>query len=165
MSSEIEQLIEDQKVKYFYEIRRILNKNSYLFTRFTDATPQEDMNEGFDAVFSFPEVKIPIRIRNFEYQRYMDITIRSKSACNQKTEIHKLREGFGDYYFYCWLDKERRHIEKYAIIDLHKFRSVLVNEQPDSSKKNTDGTEFFVFTVDRLVKTNSIVMFEIIRQP
>ena len=35
-------------------------------------------------------------------EKYMDITIRSKTALCNKTEIDKIKAGAGDYYFYCW---------------------------------------------------------------
>ena len=76
--------------KYFNTIRRILNSKSYVFTKFVEATPKQDMEEGFDSIFSFPDVKIPIRIRDYKYLNYRDITIRSRSYYGMRTEIDTL---------------------------------------------------------------------------
>lgn len=156
--SQIDEKIQDQKVLHFNTIRKILNKYSYLFTRFEEATIEQDTMEGFDVIFSFPDVKIPIRIRDFKYQSYMDFTIRSRSFYGMETEIHKLKKGFGDFYFYSWLS-ERNRIEKYIIVNLDRFRNVI--DSPKAEKKyNKDNTEFMSYPMDLLIKSDSLIIYE-----
>lgn len=156
---EIEALIKQQKIDHFSTIRKILNKCSYMFTQFHEATEVQDKTEGFDAIFSFPDVKIPIRIRNFNYQKYMDITVRSRAKYGGETEIDKLRKGFGDYYLYCWLGDGNKFIEKFVIVNLSVFRSTVL-ETPKEKRANGDGTEFYCYTLDQLIKSNSVTIYE-----
>lgn len=160
-SAEITTVIKSQQLQFFSQIRRILNKNSYMFTNFTESTIDQDMFECFDAVFSFPDVKIPIRIRNYSYQKYLDFTIRSRTRYGNKTEIDKLKEGFGDYYFYCWLNESNVRIERYMIIDLNAFRKDVIHT-PDSEMSNTDGSGFVTFKLYRIIQT-SVMIFEYLR--
>lgn len=156
---EIETVIKQQKIAHFSTIRKILNKCSYMFTQFQEATEIQDKTEGFDAIFSFPDVKIPIRIRNFSYQKYMDVTVRSRSKYGGKTEIDKLRDGFGDYYLYSWLGDGNKRIEKFIIINLKIFRESII-ENPNGRRRNDDGTEFWCYSLDQLIKSNSVVIYE-----
>ncbi len=146
--------------KYFNTIRRILNSKSYVFTKFVEATPKQDMEEGFDSIFSFPDVKIPIRIRDYKYLNYRDITIRSRSYYGMRTEIDKLREGFGDYYFYGWETKESNGIYCYAIFSIKNFVESGLIDEPDSQRQNYDGTEFYCYSLDKMIKKNVIILYE-----
>jgi TPP-dependent trihydroxycyclohexane-1,2-dione (THcHDO) dehydratase len=157
--NEIEQQIKVLNTKFFPLIQRILNRYSYVFTRFSEATKLQDQTEGFDAIFSFPDVKIPVRIRKFKYQKYMDFTVRSQTVMRAKTEIHKLQEGFGDYYFYAWADETDTKIEKYIIIDLNVFRKSII-KTPDEIRDNSDDTQFYTYSFDRLMKENAIIVYE-----
>lgn len=129
------------------------------------ATLKEDTEQGFDAVLSFPDVKIPIRIRKHEYLKYMDLTIRSKSKYNNKTEIDKLKEGFGDYYFYAWTDetktsKGNNNILTYMILDLSVFRNTVLENPSIKDKPNFDGTCFNTYTMKQLQDNGIVKVFE-----
>lgn len=136
--------------------RRLLSHMAHLI-RFREATPEEDMQEGFDFVLSADSAKIAIRIRR-PGCNYRDFTVRAQVPTGAKTEIHKIREGKGDIYFYAWTDvidgKER--ITDYWLIDLDKFRN------GDSIKKenflgNGDGTGFFSYSLDSLLRDDAII--------
>lgn len=161
----IEQKIKDLNSKYLPQVRRILINKAYIFTRFREATLKEDQEYGFDAVLSFPDVKIPIRIRKNEYLKFMDLTIRSKYGNGSKTEIHKIMEGFGDFYFYGWSDetnlkKQNNKIVTYMILDLNIFRNTILDRPTFKDKANGDGTYFNCYNRDLLFNNNVVKVFE-----
>jgi hypothetical protein len=158
--NQIEQIITDLNVKYLKQVKSILLKNSYIFTNFREATPKEDMENGFDAVISFPDVKIPIRIRQNKYLQYMDLTIRSESRYGAKTEIHKIKEGFGDYYFYAWANQNNNSIISYMILDLNVFRQTIIDQPIIYNMANPDGTKFHIYSRELLIKNRIIKIIE-----
>ena len=158
---EIEQSIKLLNDKYFRQIQRILNKNSYLFTSFTESTPKEDKEEGFDSVFTVNQIKIPIRIRQYYYyKRFRDITIRSKSYHDKETEIHKLKKGFGDYYFYAWENEAGCNIIAYTIFDIKKFVKSGLIDNECSENRNNDGTMFKSYSLEKLIKNDVLIFYE-----
>jgi len=161
-SQQISTSIHELNSRHFQTIRKILTRNCHIFTAFKEATPQQDMEEGFDSVFSFPDVKIPIRIRSNQYLKYRDITIRSRSYHNKKTEIDKIREGKGDYYFYAWENKNNS-IACYCIFDIAKFISSGLIDNPTSKKRNNDGTEFYTYSIEDMIKNDTMVIYEQIK--
>lgn len=161
MNDVIQEQIKFLNNLYFPVIRKILNKNSYLFTKFIEATPKQDMEEGFDSIFMFPDVKIPIRIRKNCFLKYRDVTIRSKSGYGNPTEIDKIRAGCGDYYFYGWENEKRTNIFCYTIFDLKKFVNTGVIDFPtDSDIPNGDGTFFNSYSLESLIKEDVVILYE-----
>lgn len=161
----IEETIKQLNNKYLLQVRKILVSKAYIFTKFRESTLKEDREQGFDAVLSFPDVKIPIRIRQNKYLQYMDLTIRSKSKYNLKTEIHKIKEGFGDFYFYAWSDetpmkKENNKIVSYMILDLNVFRNTIIDRPTQTDKPNGDGTCFNCYNRLLLLDNKVIRIFE-----
>lgn len=160
MSVAIEKKIKMLNDKHLPTVLRILNRYSYIFTKFREATKEEDTQQGFDAVFSFPDVKIPVRIRNYSAVKFLDFTIRSQTTYTD-TEIDKLKKGFGDYYFYAWETQNGLSIGRYMIINLNKFRNTgLINYPSSKNVDNGDGTKFNVYCMDKLIKNNIVVIYE-----
>jgi len=110
---------------------------------------KEDSNLSFDA--KFHDKKISIRIRNNEYLKYPDLTIRSKSKNNGKTEIDKIKEGMAEIYFYGYLDKDRNRLVKIRVVSVDAIRR-LIQKKKYELKKNSDGTEFFTFLFSDIKK-------------
>ena len=158
----IEQQIKDLNQRYFPQIKRILNKNSYMFSELLEATPQQDYKEGFDSIFTFNDIKIPLRIRKYEYAKeYRDVTIRSRTRSNGETEIDKIKQGFGDYYFYAWECEDRKRLFCYLIFDLKKFNSSgLVLRPSDPDIPNGDGTSFNAYRIFDLIMANALLIYE-----
>lgn len=164
LMNKVERQIKDINDRHFRSIQKILNKNSYLFTDFVEATPQQDQEEGFDAIFSFPDVKIPIRIRKNYAMQWRDITIRSKSQFGHQTEIDKILDGKGDYYFYGWEAKDNRKLACYTIFDISKFIDTGIAISPDikdkPNKGKNDNTCFNIYNMKRLIKQDVILIYE-----
>lgn len=126
------------------------------------ATAKDDMENGFDFVFTMGNFTVPVRIRKPDC-RYRDFTIRTQSRGRGRTEIHKLIDGAGDVYFYAWTayagDKEK--IIDWILIDLHTFRaSYLMAGQFLRTKRevpNGDGTKFISFRMQELSEAGCII--------
>jgi hypothetical protein len=148
--------------KYSPQIYRIINRIVYKFTELFPSTEYQDTKECFDVVYKCNEIRIPVRIRKHQYISFSDFTVRSRSYQNNRTEYHKLKDGFGDYYVYCWENASRSKIHSYMIIDLHSFRKSGTINKPENSGKNTDGTEFMSWSLTTLAKSNSLMMYEVL---
>lgn len=93
-----------------------------------------------------------VRIRRHDCD-YRDLTIRSISRNGGKTELQKLREGFGDWYIYCWTN-EKQQINEWMLINLNCVRESGLLGIYREDIPNGDGTFFRVvsFTELRLNK-------------
>lgn len=122
------------------------------------ASAKDDMEKGFDFVFTMGDITVPVRVRTPSC-KFRDFTIRSKSRHGFKTEIDKLREGFGDVYFYGWTKWEQGQevIIEWCLINLNRFReSGLANiEKPQTS--NGDGTCFINYKLKELEENHCII--------
>lgn len=154
--------IKELNDKYFNSIKRILIKNAHIFSEFIEATPKQDMEDGFDSIFRFNDIKIPIRIRKYVFaEKYRDVTIRSKARYGSRTEIDKIRDGYGDYYFYAWENKDSTSIYCYLIFDIKKFISAnIVNNPSASDIPNGDGTYFNSYNISEMIKKDVIIIYE-----
>ncbi len=141
------------------EVIKILIDHAKYFIDFMPASEEEDMKHATDYVIKFKGGKIAIRVRRSHY-KYRDLTIRTYSN-GHKTEIHKILEGFADYYFYGWIDGVGK-IDEYLLVDLDKLRgSGLLKEWEKYSKRNRDGrtgflpiSPFALITCDVLIDYN-----------
>lgn len=85
------------------------------------ASEQEDQEHAFDYLVTLSEGKIACRIRRPECD-YRDFTIRAWRASGSKTELSKIKEGFGQWYLYAWAKDEKTFIS-WVFIDLDKLRT------------------------------------------
>ena len=119
------------------EVQRIIAP--YLF----QAAPFfEDTQQATDLmILTAKDKRIAVRIRRSGYaMRYpFQFTIRAR-ANGCKTEIHKIREGFGDYFFYGHSSNDATEaIGKWMLLDLDVFRNEERALNPHSVV-NRDGT-------------------------
>jgi len=118
---------------------------------FINVAPMEkDCNEATDLiVMQTTGASIACRVRQNNYRFFNDMTIRSKTRNNKYTEISKIIDGFGQYYFYGWADKNEEHIEKWLLGDLNVFRAHLIRKGCmnvlSNEIANGDGTWFVSF--------------------
>lgn len=107
---------------------------------------------------------IACRVRRPGYaDRYpWEITIRSQRDSGMRTELVKLREGWGDWMFYGHASEDPGAVERWFLIDLHAWRGEFIRDgfaaalgkplryrgalKPQS---NGDGTHFVAFDVRR----------------
>ena len=127
---------------YKPHIRRILKENAGYFLEFEDASEDTDMKEATDILINIRGASIAVRVR--KDTRYRDLTIRSECG-GYKTEIDKIKEGFGRWYLYLWVNDNEKTVNDWMIIDLNKLRECGILEEVKTSIMNRDGRTGFKF--------------------
>lgn len=102
-------------------------------------------------VLNARDLRIAARVRRPNYaSRYpYEFTIRSHVTSGCQTEITKVINGFGDWFFYGHSDSESK-ICRWFLVDLAAFRAALIRGKlslSDREKDNGDGTKFLPFDV------------------
>lgn len=124
---------------------------------------EEDAERNTDLmVLKLDAVRIGCRIRKNSYLRsYGDeFTIRQgRPKTGNKTELTKVIEGWGDYFFYGFCDEDEHRLSAWMIGDLKVFRLWFATElwrlppgrSPGFEKANFDGSSTFIsFKIDDL---------------
>lgn len=130
---------------------------------------EEDTQHACDLIImKARDMRIAARIRKYHYSlSYGDeFTIRCKTQYNQKTEIHKIIEGWGDWFFYGFANETEEDISKWFLIDLHVLRRNRLQKQPVKTgvQDNFDQTGFrwfkiWSFTPDILIASSQPIDF------
>jgi len=146
--------------QFFNSISDILKIYFGYNTQIIVAPKELDLEKATDYLLDMDSSHIACRIRKMEYhEKFADITIRSFRSSGATTELEKLANGFGDYYFYGWGDPP--YITYFEIINLHKIRPLIkqlfVQVQSGKIKEipNTDGRTRFV-----TIKPESLVFYQ-----
>lgn len=117
-----------------------------------EAPERDDQERNTDLiVLRLDAVRIGCRIRKFDQIRYADeFTIRAGRPSGAKTELAKVIEGWGDYFFYGFADAKEQSLHRWIVGDLKAFRIwhsrelVRNNGQaPGFRKQNHDGSSSF----------------------
>lgn len=111
-------------------------------------------------VLKMEAVRITCRIRRYEYfAKYPDeITIRAGRPSGVKTELTKIIESWGDYFFYGFSDPEEKALQAWKLCRLNAFRvwfnrCIVANKGliPGRRKVNDDGSSSFIaFSADKI---------------
>lgn len=113
---------------------------------------EEDQQRNTDlVVLRLDAVRIGCRVRKNDQMRYCDeFTIRSGRPSGVKTELTKIIEGWGDYFFYGFADAEENRLALWLVGDLKAFRiwysRQLVRGKgvpPGSRQNNRDNSSSF----------------------
>jgi hypothetical protein len=126
-----------------------------------EAPVEEDQEHNTDLiVLTLKPVRVACRIRRNEYlAKYPDeFTVRSSVPSGAKTELTKIIEGWGDYFFYGFADEARLKIAAWTLCDLSVFRiwfnrgifRLGAGQTPGQIMKNSDGTSFHAFNLEDL---------------
>lgn len=170
MGGSIGEIVSEDK-RWMRHYQECLMRNVRSISGINQSTAEQDMTEGFDYVFDWASKKIAVRRRAYSYyKRFGDFTIRSSSYYGGTTEIHKIRDGFGDVYLYVWEDKicekpdkngkKRIKIYYFLIVDLHQFRESGLAFQERKMTNNGDGTGFVSYSVEELFKADCLLACE-----
>jgi hypothetical protein len=141
--------------RFMPEVKRICGE--YLIS---ESPYEEDCQRNTDLiVLRLDNIRIGCRIRRFEYadNYHAEFTIRS-SRPNNKTELAKIVEGWGDYFFYGFSDANQAELACWFLGDLNVFRLWFSGQiikmggiMPGIPKENHDGSsDFRVFRIDDL---------------
>jgi hypothetical protein len=119
---------------------------------------KQDTEEATDYILSVNKICVAVRNRKYEYKKYKDITIRCISNKNNKTELDKIKEGYGDVYLYCWQTEEGNNIDSYVLVDLNKLRySNILSVDREILANRNDNAKFITISIDELDKINCLI--------
>ena len=135
--------------KFLPEIKSVLG--TYLIA---EPPMEEDAERNTDLmVLRLDAVRIGCRIRKHQYlAQYSDeFTIRAGRPSGAKVELTKIIEGWGDYFFYGFCNKDESGLEAWALCDLNVFRRWYMAQlyrsaagyKPGMGKDNHDGSSSF----------------------
>lgn len=141
--------------RFLPQIKRILGEHLI-----GEPPVEEDAERNTDLiVLRLDAVRIACRVRKNKYLHYTDksgsardqFTIRSGRPSGVKTELTKIVEGWGDYFFYGFSNPEETKLDHWLLGDLKALR-LFINRQlaqhkhPWWERKNADGSsDFCVF--------------------
>lgn len=143
------------------QIKKLIRKTIPEVYDFRISTTFEDTKLSFDCIFhnykNNKNTKVSIRLRNYYYRRYNDITIRSRSQHDFQTEYDKLInfDTTDHLYFYGVLNPSEDTIIKGYLIDVDRMKKYGLLQTPDghyenTNEKGTDNTEFYTYNIERL---------------
>lgn len=142
----------DDKVisdKFLPEIKRILGEHLI-----GEPPVEEDAERNTDLiVLGLEAVRIACRVRSHQYLLSFpfDFTIRTSRPKGTKTELTKIVEGWGRYFFYGFSDPVGDKLAKWFIGDLNVFRLWFLRQlcisngkMPGLLRKNNDNSSDFI---------------------
>jgi hypothetical protein len=127
---------------------------------------EQDRHEASDlVVLVAANAKIACRVRRPGYaEKYPgQFTVRSRRENGATTELRKMLDGWGDWFFYGHATGIETRIHPWWLLDLKSFRAHLL--RPDSRKvikhaeqANGDGTFFRWFAIDTFPQDPRLVI-------
>lgn len=151
MCYEIQRKVSDA---YLPAFKDILEKNSMNFLSMKVSDEHKDMKEATDMIIKIEGGDVALRVRDASI-KYRDLTIRSRTKFGGKTELQKLKEGFGDWYLYGW--GRQRIIEEYVLVDLDRMRDFKILDKNRKEIPNGDGTYFVNIDLGELEMCGCII--------
>lgn len=152
------------------ELKGIIFEYPEIFMYINKSTQIEDTQYATDFVIKLTNrsieknkssLDVAVRVREPGCTK-RDLTIRAKTRCNVKTEIDKIKEGYGHIYLYCWRGKNGK-IGDYMIINIDRLRSSNLLEKKRGIIPNKDGTGFIAISINELNESNCILKNKIAR--
>ena len=143
---------------YYPQIQAILAQNALHFISFSVADRESDMKRATDFIATVEDGAVAVRIRREDLlPRYRgELTIRSQQG-GHRTELHKIRDGFGKYYLYCWENKDNE-LTRWMLISIDKLRNTGLIYDGRRTIPNTDGkTGLVAYTWKELQDNDCII--------
>lgn len=117
-----------------------------------EGTEDEDQKEATDYVVHVASGTIACRVRR--NCRYRDLTLRASRPSGVRTELAKIKDGWGRWYLYMWADEDS--IEDWIFVDMDGLRdSGLLNGE--RRQRNPDGVTFLPLPVPELDAAGCLV--------
>lgn len=141
---------------YNKQVMSIIKQQAIHFFDISSASTERDMKCATDFTLRFKGGDIAVRLRR-PFKDKRDLTIRSHRNSGAKTELAKIREGFGAWYFYGWIDRSDI-ISEWILVDLDKVRSSGLLDKERRPIPNTDGATFFIaISLEELCEAGCLV--------
>lgn len=149
----------DLEHKFKFEITNHIN-NAMPNIRFKKgivsvSSDYEDGNLSFDMVLN-SKIGISVRIRNFKYMKYNDLTIRYRSKAGGYCEFEKIKNGLSDIYFYAYMNENKDKLIKIRICEVNAIRK-LIDKKKYNIYNNYDGTKLATFKFLDIFKENGAI--------
>lgn len=141
--------------KYLPQVIKILRENINHLVEIKVAPDRKDMTQAVDLVIRLQGGNVAVRLRRSNC-KYRDLTIRAKRDSGTKTELAKIKQGFGKWYFYGWIN-ERDKVYEWMLIDLDKMRSSELLEKKRLIP-NDDGTYFIAISKQELKSVGCLIL-------
>lgn len=148
---------------YRPEVKRIIRQNLSSFLVVLEVAPIEiDMKEVGDFVVNSNHGHIASRIRRPDVT-WRDLTIRTRSRNGGITELEKIRQGLGKWYFYGWADGKMPYgngkLKDWMFIDLDIFRTSGLAFCDDRSEipNKDEKTAFYAYSDNELIYSDCLV--------
>lgn len=138
---------------YTDAVKDILKQNAMHIVTIAVAQDNLDKQQATDMTITISGGCVAVRVRR-DNTRYRDLTIRSRTKFGGKTELAKIREGFADWYLYCWT--KDGNISEWIIVDLDCLRESGLLDLSRKEIPNGDGTYFVNVTIAELRANNCI---------
>lgn len=154
--------------------QKLMMLPSGVFLDFTKADIKRDYEEATDLILEIAGGTMAVRIRR---NKYLEIGMRNgfdwsiRYRCRtHKTEIHKLREGFGDWYFYGYSADDKGKLGAWWLLDLECIREqgILSDSSIDAEwpiYDNKDGTAGLYIPMSALQKNHCVIHCEFGQTP
>ncbi len=133
---------------------RFLNEIKQILGLHLIAEPpiEEDAERNTDLiVLHMAPFRVGCRVRKFRYlERYGEqFTIRAGRPSGIKTEMTKIIEGWGRYFFYGFADEEEKRLSAWMLGDLNVFRrwynvELYNHRRPGQARDNHDNSSCFL---------------------
>lgn len=152
------------------QVIEILRRHAADVVKFSIATNEQDTKQATDFVVETTIGRIAVRVRQYKSTstKYRDLTIRTRAKYGSKTEIDKLREGWGDLYLYCWQGTDDK-IAEYMLVDISAMRKAGMLDASYfaglSEIPNGDGTWFTPIPFDALYDAGCVKVHTINGKP
>lgn len=117
-----------------------------------EGTEDEDRKEATDYVVHVASGTIACRVR--DDCKYRDLTLRASLPSGAKTELAKIKEGWGRWYLYMWVNGDR--VDDWIFVDLDKLRASGLLEDK-RRQRNPDGVTFLPLPAPKLVAAGCMV--------
>ena len=142
-------------------IVNVLRHNAMHLLSVRVATDEQDLKKATDLVIRVDGGDIAVRIRRPNYRgRFRDLTIRSWRASGFKTELEKIKDGFGDWYLYAWSDGQGG-LDDWLLVDLHNLRkSGLLDNRRVIKNRSDKGLTGFIAIKDSELKAHGCLVAE-----
>lgn len=137
------------------QISAILKQNAAHLMDVQIAPDDVDRTSATDMILHLSGGDVAVRLRRPDCI-HRELTIRSRRATGNRTELSKIQDGFGDWYLYGWCNEEDQ-IDEWILVDLDRFREerLWLRHREIPNKDRT--TWFIAIFVDELRRSGCLV--------
>lgn len=134
------------------EINRVLKACAHKIIQIEVASDEADKERATDFEIRVVGGTIAARVRrNCDFR---DLTIRASRPTGVKTELEKIRKGYGDWYLYAW--ERHGQFEDWMLVCLKRVRQFGLLDEPGRIYNPSDGTSFLRIDAKKLHKYRCI---------